>query len=81
MAARNTSSGATELQRVAQRLSDMAQELQELVGRYKWEVAQGRGAPLQQLVGDLRQAEGMSRTDLLAVVGRLSELLSRESGK
>ena len=81
VAARNTSSGATELQRVAQRLSDMAQELQELVGRYKWEVAQGRGAPLQQLVGDLRQAEGMSRTDLLAVVGRLSELLSRESGK
>ena len=82
-AARNTSSGATELQTVAQRLSDMARELQELVGRYKWEIASGRGASasMQQVMGDLRNAEGMNRADLVALVGRLSEMLGPDGGK
>ncbi|MFO0576427.1 MAG: methyl-accepting chemotaxis protein [Polyangia bacterium] len=82
-AARNTSSGASELQTVAQRLSDMAQELEELVGRYKWELAPERptAASLQQIVGELRGAEAVSKADLISIVSRLAELLGREAGK
>ncbi len=80
-AARNTSSGASELQTVAQRLSDMARELQELVGRYKWEVTSQRGAAPQQLAGALRNPDEMSKAELASMVGRLAELLGRGTGK
>lgn len=82
-AARNTSGGASELQIVAQRLSDMARELQDLVGRYKWETMPNRPAAssMQQLMGDVRNADGMSKSDILLVVNRLAELLSRDTVK
>ena len=38
-------------------------------------------ASLQQLVGELRSAEAVSKTDLLSIVSRLAELLGREAGK
>ncbi len=82
IAARNTSGGASELQTVAQRLSDMARAMKELVGRYKWEIApKNTGTPVQKLMGDMRSVEGMSKGDLLAIVGRLAELLNRDAEK
>jgi hypothetical protein len=80
-AARNTSGGASETQTVAQRLSDMARELQELVGRYKWEVKTQRSASAQQLAGAMRHPDEMSKADLVSMVGRLAELLGNNTGK
>lgn len=82
IAARNTSSGASDLQTVAQRLSEMARELQELVSRYKWELTPKRGASGDApLLDGLRSLDGMSKTDLLAIVGRLAELIGRDGNK
>lgn len=83
VAARNTSTGASEVQHVALRLSEMATELQELVARYKWEIAHAAGnvSSMHQLMGHLQGVDKMNKSELMAIVGRLTDMMKHDPRK